>query len=112
VNRDREGLEIKERLGGFWAKVPFFSPPPDPEQGREVGAASADGGRRHPRGQRWPGIGEKGEGTEGISTPCSPWAGVACGGGSAARSVRRRRLAATAQLVVVLEQGRVVGARW
>jgi hypothetical protein len=89
--------------------VPFFSPPPDPEQGREAGAASANDGRRRPRGRRRPGIGENGEGTEGISTPCSPWAGVACGGGSAARSVRRRRLAAAAQLVAVVEQGRLWG---
>jgi hypothetical protein len=45
VNRVREGLRIKRKSRGLWAKAPFFSPPPDLEQGREVGAASVDGGR-------------------------------------------------------------------
>jgi hypothetical protein len=62
-----------------------------------------------PSARRWPGGGANGEEAEGISATCSPWAGVACGSGSAARSERRWRLAAVAQLVVVVEQGRVVG---
>jgi hypothetical protein len=57
-------------------------------------------------------VGQNREEAEGISALCSHWAGVACEGGSAARSGRRRRLAAAAQLAAVVEQGRVVGARW
>jgi hypothetical protein len=57
-------------------------------------------------------VGQNVEGAEGISAPCSPCARVACGGGSKARSGRRRRLAAVAQLVAVVEQGKVEGARW
>jgi hypothetical protein len=56
-------------------------------------------------------VGQNGEEVKGISAPCSPCARVACGGGSTARSGRRRRLAAAAQLVAVVEQGRVEGAR-
>jgi hypothetical protein len=33
---------------------------------------------------RRPGDGAKRRGTKGISTPCSPWTEMACGGGSAA----------------------------
>jgi hypothetical protein len=72
----------KGKSKGVRAKRPSSSP--DSEQGKEAGAASAGGGRRRPRGRRQPREGENREGIEGISTPCLPWAGIACGGGSAA----------------------------
>jgi hypothetical protein len=53
-------------------------------------------------------VGQNEEEAEGISAPCSPWVEVPCGGGSAARSQRRQKLAAAAQLVAVVEQGMAV----
>jgi hypothetical protein len=103
-NREEGARWEKGKGQGVRAKRPSSSP--DSEQERETGVASADGGRRQP------GEGENGEGIEGISTTCSPWVGIACGGGSAVGNGWRRRLAAVAQLAVVVEQGRVVGARW
>jgi hypothetical protein len=77
-------VEKGERAGGM-GKTPFFFLPSLPIQNRggrgglhpAVGAGSpgVGGGR---------GKGENGGGTEGISTPCSPWTGIACGGGSTA----------------------------
>jgi hypothetical protein len=52
------------------------------------------------------GMGEKRETAEGIRFTYLPWAGVAQGGGSAARFGRRRELAAAARLVAVVEQRR------
>jgi hypothetical protein len=57
-------------------------------------------------------VGQNEEEVEGISAPCSHWAEVPCGGGSAARSERRRKLVAATQLVAVVEQGMAMGARW
>jgi hypothetical protein len=50
-------------------------------------------------------MGQNGEETEGISSPCSPWAEAAWGGGSAARFGRRRKLAVAARLVAVVSKG-------
>jgi hypothetical protein len=79
--------------------------------GRQAGRGAAlAGGLVHGYGRK---VGQNGEEAEGISAPCSPYARVACGGGSTAKNGWRRRLAAAAQLVVVVvEQGRVMGVRW
>jgi hypothetical protein len=78
--------------------------------GRQAGRGAAlAGGPVHGDGRK---VGQNGEEAEGISAPCSPYARVACGGGSTAKNGWRRRLAVAAQLVVVVEQGRVVGVRW
>jgi hypothetical protein len=63
--------------------MPFFFLPPDPEQRRGRGGL----GRRRaaaPQGSAAAGGRGNGGGIEGISTPCLPWAGIACGGSSAA----------------------------
>jgi hypothetical protein len=75
-------------------------------EGRPVGVPVGDPG--HGGGRE---MGQNGEETEGISSPCSPWAAAAWGGGSAARFGRRRMLAVAARLEAVVEQGRTVGAR-
>jgi hypothetical protein len=75
VIRVREGLRIKRKARGFGQKCPSSSP--DPEQGREAGAASAGGGRRHPGVGGGRGQGGKEEGGEGFLLPCSPWSGMA-----------------------------------
>jgi hypothetical protein len=68
---------------GVRAKCPSSSSPPDPEQRRGRGGL----GRRRaaaPQGSAAAGGRGNGGGIEGISTPCLPWAGIACGGSSAA----------------------------
>jgi hypothetical protein len=87
-------LESEQREGGKAERWPAG-------QGGGAGGPGHGGGRE---------MGQNGEETEGISPPCSPWAGVARGGGSAARFGRRRKLAAAARLVAVVEQGRAVEA--
>jgi hypothetical protein len=72
-----------------------------------AGQGGGTGGPGHGGGRE---MGQNGEETEGISSPCSPWAGVARGGGSAARFGWRRKLAAAARLVAVVEQGRAAEA--
>jgi hypothetical protein len=67
-------------------KTPFFYLPSLPIQTGEGWAASA-GGAPGVGGGR--GGGENRGGIEGISPLCSPWAGIACGGGSAASGGNR-----------------------
>jgi hypothetical protein len=106
-------LENKRVQGAFGqTAIPYL--PIRTEQRRGLtgrptgGGAALTGGPVHSDGRE---VGQNGEEVKGISAPCSPCARVACGGGSTARSGRRRRLAAAAQLVAVVEQGRVEGAR-
>jgi hypothetical protein len=84
VNRIKEGLRIKEKASGPWAKVPFFFPPSKQNRegggrghGRPAGVPAGGSSRGGGRGQ-----GEKEEGGEGVLPPCSPWAIVHGGGGS------------------------------
>jgi LmbE family N-acetylglucosaminyl deacetylase len=71
---------------GFLAKRPSPSSPHGSEQREEGDRAAAGlegggaGGPGHGGGR---GMGQREEGDEGISSPCSPWARMRCGGGSA-----------------------------
>jgi hypothetical protein len=76
-------VEKWERVGGYGQNALLLPPlSPDLEQ-RRPGWPSAGGGRRRPGGWRRPGKRGNGGGTEGISTPCSPWTEIACRSGSA-----------------------------
>jgi hypothetical protein len=78
-------VERKE-VRGFLAKLPSPSSPSIQNRGgrdwgRPVQPASAIAGAPG-HGSAWE-VGQNEEGAEGVSTPCLPWAEVACGGGSA-----------------------------
>jgi hypothetical protein len=78
------------RPGGLWLNSHLLPSPPPPTRSRQRGEG-------RPRGDRPAGVpagdpghgdgretGQNGGGIEGISTLCSPWTGIACGGISAA----------------------------
>jgi hypothetical protein len=118
--REREGIgagafgKMKEGRGVFGLKslLPPLARARTERGGKaerwSAGQGGGAGGPSHGGGRE---MGQNGEEAEGISSPCSPWAGVARGGGSAARFGRRRKLAVAARLVAVVEQGWAVEAR-
>jgi hypothetical protein len=75
----------RRKVRRFLAKPPLLPLPwsrtkreGDRPGGRPAGALA--GGPVHGDGRE---MGQHGEGAEGISAPCLPWAEVVCGGGSA-----------------------------
>jgi hypothetical protein len=82
IERGARWEEKGERSGGF-GKTALSFPFLGLEQGgRGIGRAAGAlaGGPVHGDGRE---MGQHGEGAEGISAPCLPWAEVVCGGGSA-----------------------------